>query len=99
MTERRCKSSSCTFVKTLVPLVTIRPLVTHLVTAWSCWLQAKLHTWVTLLAIRSWRLVILEVDIFASSTGELNIIDTPGVLLVNVRSYVNVCYYLTFSII
>ena len=27
----------------------------RLVTAWACWLQANLHIWVTLLAIRSWR--------------------------------------------
>ena len=46
----------------------------RLVTAWSRWLQANSHIWVTPLANRSWRPVILEIDISVSSTGELNII-------------------------
>ena len=50
----------------------------RLVTAWSRWLQANSHIWVTLLAIRSWRPVILEIDIFASSKGDLNIITVSG---------------------
>jgi len=36
--------------------------------------EADPHIWVAPLTSRSWRPVMLEIDIFASSTGELNII-------------------------
>ena len=39
--------------------------------------EADPHIWVTPLTSRSWRPVMLEIDIFASSTGELNIITVP----------------------
>ena len=66
---------TCAGAAQFVGLLDARTMSTpRLVTAWSRWLQANSHIWVTLLAIRSWRPVILEIDIFASSTGELNII-------------------------